>query len=111
MKIQLAKSLKAIAAAEAKLQAKKEKAKQEAVDTANAIIKTFGLKASDLTFSSRTQSAPAAEKVKKATRAKVAPKYRNEKGETWTGRGKKPRWLAAALTGGAKLEDFLIDKK
>jgi DNA-binding protein H-NS len=28
--------------------------------------------------------------------------------ETWTGRGKQPRWLVAQLEKGAKLEDFLI---
>ena len=30
------------------------------------------------------------------------------KDETWTGRGKQPRWLVAELEKGAKLEDFLI---
>ncbi len=40
---------------------------------------------------------------------KVAPKYRNPaSGETWSGRGLKPRWLAAALDSGKKLEDFTI---
>lgn len=39
---------------------------------------------------------------------KVAPKYRGPNGETWTGRGLKPRWMAAALKGGKKVEDFLI---
>ncbi|MBT2745030.1 MULTISPECIES: H-NS histone family protein [unclassified Lysobacter] len=41
---------------------------------------------------------------------KVAPKYRNpaNTGETWTGRGKQPRWLAAYTAQGKKLEDFLI---
>ena len=41
---------------------------------------------------------------------KVAPKYRtpaNAK-ETWAGRGKQPRWLAAETSKGRKLEDFLI---
>jgi DNA-binding protein H-NS len=41
----------------------------------------------------------------------VAPKYRDPKnpGNTWTGRGRMPRWMAAALKGGkAKKEDFLI---
>jgi len=40
----------------------------------------------------------------------VAPKYRNPEspGETWAGRGLKPRWLAAAIKGGKKLEDFAI---
>ena len=41
---------------------------------------------------------------------KVPPKYRSAKGETWAGRGVKPRWLVAAIKGGKKLDDFLIDK-
>ena len=42
---------------------------------------------------------------------KVAPKYRNPKNpaETWTGRGRTPRWIAAATKGNkAKRDDFLI---
>ena len=41
---------------------------------------------------------------------KVAPKYRNPSNpkETWTGRGKQPRWLAAETGKGRKLDDFLI---
>jgi len=40
----------------------------------------------------------------------VAPKYRNPENptETWAGRGLKPRWLAAAIKGGKKQDDFLI---
>jgi len=30
--------------------------------------------------------------------------------KTWSGRGAKPRWLVAAIKGGKKLDDFLIDK-
>jgi DNA-binding protein H-NS len=41
---------------------------------------------------------------------KVAPKYRGPGGETWAGRGAKPRWLTAAIKDGKKLEQFLIDK-
>ena len=42
-------------------------------------------------------------------RSVVAPKYRDSaSGATWTGRGKQPKWLAAALKGGQKLEDFKI---
>jgi DNA-binding protein H-NS len=41
---------------------------------------------------------------------KVAPRYRSRAGETWAGRGAKPQWLVAALKGGKKLDDFLIDK-
>jgi DNA-binding protein H-NS len=41
---------------------------------------------------------------------KVPPKYRSRSGETWAGRGAKPRWLVAAIKRGKKLDDFLIDK-
>ncbi len=40
----------------------------------------------------------------------VFPKYRNSQPpfETWSGRGKTPRWLVAALRNGRKLEEFAI---
>jgi DNA-binding protein H-NS len=41
---------------------------------------------------------------------KVPPKYRSPSGETWAGRGAKPRWLVAAIKRGKKLDDFLIEK-
>jgi DNA-binding protein H-NS len=41
---------------------------------------------------------------------KVAPKYKGPHGEKWSGRGKKPRWLTAAISEGKQLNDFLIDK-
>ena len=41
---------------------------------------------------------------------KVLPKYYNPSSpsETWSGRGKQPRWLVAALKTGHKLEEFKI---
>jgi DNA-binding protein H-NS len=42
---------------------------------------------------------------------KVPPKYRSPSGETWAGRGAKPRWLVAAIKKGKKVEDFLIGKR
>lgn len=45
----------------------------------------------------------------KTSGSKVAPKYRNPaSGETWTGRGLKPKWLSTAIAGGKALEDFAI---
>jgi DNA-binding protein H-NS len=41
---------------------------------------------------------------------KVAPKYRSRSGETWAGRGARPRWIVEQLKKGKKLDDFLIDK-
>ncbi|WP_426424851.1 H-NS family nucleoid-associated regulatory protein [Bradyrhizobium genosp. A] len=42
---------------------------------------------------------------------KVLPKYRNPKNvsETWSGRGKQPRWLVAALKTGCTIDEFVID--
>lgn len=53
---------------------------------------------------------PAKRAAKKAGGAKIAPKYRNpaNAAETWTGRGKPPRWLAAELAAGKSKEAFLI---
>jgi DNA-binding protein H-NS len=48
---------------------------------------------------------------RRGRRGTVAPKYRDPKNaqNTWTGRGRMPRWMAAATKGGkAKKEDFLI---
>ncbi len=41
---------------------------------------------------------------------RVIPKYQNPNvpSETWSGRGKQPRWLTAALKTGHSIEDFVI---
>ena len=41
---------------------------------------------------------------------KVAAKYANpdDPSQTWSGRGRKPRWLAARLRAGDRVEKFLI---
>jgi DNA-binding protein H-NS len=41
---------------------------------------------------------------------KVPAKYRNpnDHNETWTGRGKQPRWLRDQIRSGKQLTDFLI---
>ena len=42
----------------------------------------------------------------------VSPKYRNPErpSETWSGRGKQPRWLVAHLKSGRRMDDFAIKK-
>jgi DNA-binding protein H-NS len=49
-------------------------------------------------------------KSAKKTRKLVAPKYANpaNKSETWTGRGRKPRWAEAALKAGKTLDSMKI---
>src|SRR3974390_3234563 len=57
-----------------------------------------------------TTSRPRLKGGRGGARGAVAPKYRNpaNPAETWAGRGLRPRWLAAALKSGKKLEDFSI---
>lgn len=49
---------------------------------------------------------------KTSTRKPVEVRYRNsaDASQTWTGRGKQPRWLVAAVAAGASKEDFLVTK-
>ncbi len=49
-------------------------------------------------------------RTQSTSRKPVEARYRNPQNtsETWTGRGKPPRWLAAKIATGAKKEDFLI---
>ena len=53
-----------------------------------------------------------AERLQRAggKRRATAAKYANPQNpaETWSGRGRKPRWLAAKLKGGEKIGKFLI---
>ena len=48
--------------------------------------------------------------LKGKTRGPVAPKYANpaDETETWTGRGRKPKWVEAELSSGKTLEDISI---
>lgn len=57
-----------------------------------------------------TAKKKAGRKSTKSSGSKVAPKYRNpaNASETWTGRGKQPRWMAALVNSGKSPADFLI---
>jgi DNA-binding protein H-NS len=48
--------------------------------------------------------------TKRRAYPKVLQKYRNPKNpdETWSGRGRQPRWVATQLRSGKKLDQFLI---
>jgi len=77
-------------------------------------IATYGLTASDLGLTEAPRKARTAKAAsptagrRKGSKLKVKVKYRDESGNTWTGRGLKPRWLTAALASGKQLSDFLV---
>lgn len=89
--------------AEALIVSKKDQAIEDAYDQILAIAESVGFSVEELLELGE-------QKRKKTTRKAVEPRYRNKNNpeQTWTGRGKQPRWLVAELEKGAKLEDFLI---
>jgi DNA-binding protein H-NS len=57
----------------------------------------------------QTGSSPALGERPRRRYPVVLPKYRNpQTSETWSGRGKRPRWLIAAVKSGRKIEEFRI---
>ena len=70
------------------------------IDDIKAKMAEYGITVADLGSTGRSS---------RAKGTTVAAKYRNHAtGETWTGRGKMPRWLQAAVNSGKRKEDFLI---
>ena len=47
---------------------------------------------------------------KASKKAKVKPKYANpnDSAQTWTGRGRRPKWVEAELSSGTDIDDLLI---
>ena len=76
--------------------------------TPEEIAAAYGAAAKPARGAARRKTGAAARPANAAKRA-VAPKYRHpQTGETWSGRGKAPRWLAAEEAAGAARESFLI---
>ena len=77
----------------------------EAINQIRELMATHGLTAADL--AGRVSAAPKASAD--GSTKKVAAKYRDPaSGNTWTGRGLKPKWLQEALQQGKTLSDFAI---
>lgn len=76
-----------------------ERKKREALTALEEQAKSLGYSLTELVGA----SAPRKRKPAK-------PKYANpaNKSETWTGRGRRPRWVEAALKSGKTLDDLAI---
>lgn len=90
------------AALEKKIAEAQRAAKADAIAKVKALMAEYGLTAADLAGKAGPVAKPDGAK-------KVAAKYRDPaSGQTWTGRGLKPKWLQAALASGKSLDDFAI---
>jgi len=89
------------------LQAEAEELKlAEGVEQLRLIVKRYGVGLHHFKI-----ALGASRKRKQATK-KLPPAYRNPSNdaETWTGRGRKPRWLVAALNEGKTVEQCRISQ-
>ncbi len=91
---------------------KLENQKSEVLKKLQTMASEAGYSLSELIAESTTRRRRNIETTSKSEdgRAKVAPKYRNPNNptETWTGRGKQPRWFATALAQGLSEKALLI---
>ena len=84
-------------------------------------VKDYGLTASDLGLDTSPKSgARASQKTSKTIKSKnrlkrqskprapVPVKFKDDQGNSWTGRGKQPKWLQLAIASGKSLESFRI---
>ena len=99
-----AEALKARITALQKQLAAAENNKAPAVRRVKALMKKLGVSAADLVDPSVEQRVKS---VKKSSQ-RVAFKYRDENGHTWTGRGKTPTWIVDAEKAGKNREEYLI---
>lgn len=98
----LADIRKQIEALEAQAAALVQKEKQGAIAQAKKIIAEFNLTATDLGFGGSRRAS-------RGPRSGAAVKYRNAKGETWSGgRGRKPKWVSEALARGEDIEKYRV---
>lgn len=83
--------------------------KVQNVNEVLALIKKYNLTKQDLFPSQPSSSNKDKAACKKSGGTTTLPvKYRDEKGNTWTGRGLDPTWLKKEIEAGKKKEDFLI---
>ena len=88
---------------------KAEKNKAPAVRKVLALMKKLGVTIADI--KGGADAAPAKRKPGKSssgTRGPAPIKYKDEAGNTWTGRGKTPRWLVDAENAGKKRSQFAV---
>ena len=108
-KVSLSDLLAQKAALEVQIANFQKEQRGDAIAKVKALMAEYSLTLADI--SSKQAPAPMAAKTPNVPKVsvKVAPKYRNPAtGDTWSGRGLKPRWLAAALADGKSITDFAL---
>jgi DNA-binding protein H-NS len=78
------------------------------INQIKSLMAEHGVSVADLA-SGRPGRPPKIGIAEPGTTRKVAAKYRDpDTGESWSGRGLKPKWLTAAIENGRSLTDFAV---
>ena len=92
-----------------KLQTQKAEESRAAISEVKALIKLHQFTATDLGLSAGPGRVRKAGSKSTNAGIKVAAKFRDPAtGNTWTGRGKTPTWLAKLLASGRRREEFAV---
>lgn len=84
--------------------------KESVIERIKSEMVEYGITTADLNPRTPSDRSAAERRAGKGTKRGPAPvKFKNPAtGETWSGRGQKPRWLVSAEAGGKKVEDFAV---
>ena len=82
----------------------KTKAREKEIDDSSVYLRVIGINATP------REDFRSARRASKAASDAVAPKYADDAGNTWSGRGRKPGWLKDALRSGKSLNDLLAPR-
>src|SRR4051812_50080049 len=90
--------------AQAEINSRREAERERVLGQMRELAATLGLTLEDVGRLERGKGGA----VKAAAGGSVAPKYRHpsDPNLTWSGRGKRPAWIAEALAAGKSLEDL-----
>jgi DNA-binding protein H-NS len=81
--------------------------KGAAIQQVRALMAEYGLTLAEI--GAKANKGSTSSGVPKKSSGKVAAKYRNKAtGESWSGRGLKPKWLTAALAAGRSMGEFAV---
>ncbi|HEY8612306.1 MAG TPA: H-NS histone family protein [Roseomonas sp.] len=93
--------------AKAKLAEKSKAARAALIEEMTEKAAQLGLSL-DALIGSQAKPQTNVRRVRRDAGAQVAPKYRSPEGETWSGRGRMPRWLGEAVSKGKTKDEFAI---
>ena len=84
---------------EEEIQRRQEQARTDFYTHAKEVAEELGMSLDDILK-------PPPKKRAKKLPSSTVPQYQNEDGQTWSGTGRKPKWLTEAIAEGKTLDDF-----